>query len=339
MENGLNILILFRVIFVAALFSLIIGPVGNWLARKTGLVDVPGSAPHKLHDATIPVAGGFTLFLTVFVIGYFTGTFQFPSIRPILLASVIIFLFGLLDDFKDISPLWKLAGQLLASLLLIGLDVQIHLFQENWLNIGLTILWLVSVTNAYNFVDSTDGLAVGLAGIAAAFYMFVAIDSNQNNLSFFCAILLGACFGTFYYNSAPAYFFLGDSGSQWLGFVLAGIGIAYNPIGFSWLTSWFVPILLSGVPLFDAALVVISRLRRGRPIYQAALDHTFHRLAMYGMSSPRAVLTMQSVSLLLGCLAFIALFLPPVLANAVFGAVSLAGIGALIFLDDKKRWL
>lgn len=339
MGNGLNILILFRVLFVATLFSLIIGPVGYWLTRKTGLVDVPGSAPHKIHDATIPVAGGLTLFLTVFVIGFFTGSLQFPSIQPILVASVIIFLFGLFDDFKGISPIWKLAGQLLASLFLIGSGVQIHLFQQNWLNIGLTILWLLSVTNAYNFVDSTDGLAVGLAGIAAAFYMLVAIDSQQNDLSFFSAILLGACLGTFYYNSAPAYFFLGDSGSQWLGFILAGIGIAYNPIGFSRLTSWFIPILLAGVPLFDAALVIISRLRRGRPVYEAALDHTFHRLAMYGMSSNRVVLTMHGVSLLLGCLAFIALFLPPFLANGVFGVASLAGIGALVFLDDKKRWL
>jgi UDP-GlcNAc:undecaprenyl-phosphate GlcNAc-1-phosphate transferase len=335
----LNTIIIFRVIFGTTLLALVMGPFGYWLARKTGLVDVPGSAPHKMHEATIPVAGGLTLFLTVFVIGFFTGALQFPSIRPILIASVIIFLFGLLDDFKDISPLWKLAGQLLASLFLIGSGIQIHLFQENWLNIGLTILWLVGVTNAYNFVDSTDGLAVGLAGIAAAFYMLVAVDSNQIGLSFFSAILLGACFGTFYYNSAPAYFFLGDSGSQWLGFILAGIGIAYNPIGFSRLTSWFVPILLAGVPLFDAALVVISRLRRGKPIYEAALDHTFHRLAMYGMSPTRAVLTMHSVSLLLGCLAFIALYQPPLLANGVFGAASLAGIGTLVFLDDKRRWL
>jgi UDP-GlcNAc:undecaprenyl-phosphate GlcNAc-1-phosphate transferase len=335
----LNTIIIFRVIFAATLFALVTGPVSFWLARKTGLMDIPGSAPHKMHDATRPVAGGVALFITVFVIGFFTGAFQFPSVRPILLASIIIFLFGLLDDFRDISPFWKLVGQLAASLCLIGLGIQIHLFQENWLNIGLTLLWLLGVTNAYNFVDSTDGLAVGLAGIAAAFYMLVAVDSHQNDLSLFSAILLGACFGIFYYNSSPAYFFLGDSGSQWLGFVLAGIGIAYNPLGFSRLSSWYIPILLAGVPLFDAALVVISRLRRGKPIYEAALDHTFHRLTMYGMSPNRAVLTMHGVSLLFGCMAFVALYLPPIIANAFFGAASLAGIGTLVFLDDKRRWL
>jgi UDP-GlcNAc:undecaprenyl-phosphate GlcNAc-1-phosphate transferase len=130
--------------------------------------------------------------------------------------------------------------------------------------------------------------------------------------------------------------FLGDSGSQFLGFVLAALGIAYNPIGFSPLASWYVPILLVGVPIFDAALVIFSRLRRGKPVYQAALDHTYHRLVALGMSSNRAVLTMHTAALILGSLAFLALDQRPAIANGIFAAVVLAGVAGVLFLDTLK---
>jgi UDP-GlcNAc:undecaprenyl-phosphate GlcNAc-1-phosphate transferase len=116
----------------------------------------------------------------------------------------------------------------------------------------------------------------------------------------------------------------------------ASLGIAYNPLGFSRLASWYVPILLVGIPIFDTTLVVISRLRRGKPVYLAARDHTFHRLLGIGMSSNRAVLTMHTVALLLGCLAFIALDLPPLAANGIFGAILVIGIAAVILLDHKR---
>ena len=151
------------------------------------------------------------------------------------------------------------------------------------------------------------------------------------------AILLGACIGCFYYNASPARFFLGDSGSQFLGFLLAGLAIAYNPPGYEQLASWYIPILLMGVPIFDITLVVYSRLRHKRPVYKAARDHTYHRLVLLGFSSNRAVLSMHISALLLGCLAFIALGLTPLLANLVFAGVLSVGIAALIYLEIKTK--
>jgi len=329
----LNTFITFRVIFTAALIALATGPLAFWLADKLGLVDVPGSAPHKLHKQSIPLAGGIVLFVTILVVALLEKVISLPTAGPILWSSLLIFLFGLWDDVKELPPLLKLAGQLLATGLLIYFGVHVRLFHQEWLNYSLTVLWVVGVTNAYNFVDSMDGLAIGLGGLAAAFFMLVTIDSQQAGLSLFSTIIIGACLGSFYYNAAPAHFFLGDSGSQFLGFILAGLGIAYNPLGFSRLASWYVPILLVGVPIFDASLVIFSRLRHGKPIYVANRDHTFHRLVSMGMSSNRAVLTMHVVALLLGCLAFIALDLPPLIANLVFASVLLLGILTLLFLD------
>jgi UDP-GlcNAc:undecaprenyl-phosphate GlcNAc-1-phosphate transferase len=330
-------LLSFRNIFVAAVLTMAIAPLARLLATRLGLVDVPNREPHKQHPTIVPIAGGMIIAAAVLAISITQQLWSVQTVVALLLSSGVLFVFGFWDDVKGLSPLTKLVGQILGALLLVGLGVQVNMFAVNWLNIAVTVLWVVGITNAYNFVDSMDGLAVGLGAQAAAFFMFVTFDSGQNELSVLSAILLGACIGCFYYNAAPARFFLGDSGSQFLGFLLAGLAIAYNPPGFEQLASWYVPILLMGVPIFDIVLVVTSRLRRHRPIYKASRDHTYHRLVLLGFSSNRAVLSMHISALLLGCLAFIALGLTPLLANLIFAAVVAVGIAALIFLEIKTK--
>lgn len=328
----------FRVIFGAAFLSLLLGPFCYWLSCRLHLLDVPGSKPHKLHHSAVPIAGGIVIFSTVVLVGIVGEVLQLPDVWSILLPAAIIFVFGLLDDAKGLSVLWKLCGQILATVLLIQLGTQVLLFQSNWLNILITFLWIVGITNAYNFVDSMDGLATGLAGLAAAFFMLVTFDSGQIELSLFSAVLLGACIGSYFYNSAPARFFLGDSGSQFLGFGLASMAIAYTPLGFLRSQSWFIPILLVGVPLFDTVLVIVSRIRRKQPVYLGKLDHTYHRLVALGMASSRAIVSMHLAALLLGFLAFIALPLPPLQGNLIFLFCLLTGIALIIYLDRRTWW-
>jgi UDP-GlcNAc:undecaprenyl-phosphate/decaprenyl-phosphate GlcNAc-1-phosphate transferase len=332
----MNFFISFRAIFVSASLALALGPLLSALARRIGLVDIPNREPHKRHDAPIPIVGGGILLISIVITSVLGRVFESDNVRTVVAVSTIIFAFGVLDDWKSIPPLVKIIIQVLASLWLIDLGVHVKLFNEVWLNYAITILWMVGVTNAFNFTDSMDGLAVGLAGVAAAFFMLITVDSRQYFLSLFSTILLGASFGVFYWNASPAKIFLGDAGSQWIGFVLAGLAIAYNPLGFSRLASWYVPILLLAVPIFDTTLVVFSRLRRKKPIYKAALDHTYHRLVRLGMSPNRAVLTMHFTAILTGSLAMIALPLNPWIANGIFAGILLAGIVILITLD--YRW-
>ena len=327
----------FRTIFLSTSLALLIGLPAAWLARRLKLLDQPAGEPHKQHALTVPLAGGLVILIIVLGVALFEGLWNQAAIRSILLPGLIVFAFGLWDDHRHLSALWKLVGQLLATVILILLGVQIRLFDTlPWLNIAITVLWVVGITNAYNFVDSMDGLATGLAALTAAFFMLVTYDSNQLDLSSLSAILVGACIGCFYYTAPPAKFFLGDSGAQLLGFLLAGLAIAYNPLGFLRIQSWYVPILLLGVPIFDMILVVYSRLRRGKPVYQAGRDHTYHRLVALGLDTNRAVLTMQFAALLLGCLAFIALAQPPLIANLIFGGCLIAGMAALLILDHRK---
>ncbi len=331
------ILLSFKNIFLAAILALVIAPLVQLLVPRAGLVDIPNREPHKQHLQVVPIAGGVILAITITAISLWQELWTSPTVRALLASSLVLFLFGFWDDLKSLPPLVKLIGQILGALILIGLGVQVRMLPQNGLNILLTVLWVVGITNAYNFVDSMDGLAVGLGAQAAAFFMLVTFDAGQNDLSVLSAILLGTCVGCFFYNSLPARFFMGDSGSQFLGFLLAALAIAYNPPGFEQLASWYIPIMLMGVPIFDITLVVYSRMRHKRPVYKASRDHSYHRLVKMGMSSNRAVLSMHLAALLLGCLAFISLGLPPLLANIIFASVLVIAAAALILLESKTQ--
>jgi len=247
----------------------------------------------------------------------------------------VVLMWGVLDDRFGLAPYQKLAGQLLAAGILTLFDVQVHITRIDWLDILITLIWIVGLTNAFNLVDSMDGLALGLGGIAAAFFMLVTIDASQPVLAELSAAVLGAAAGAFYFNVFPARMFLGDSGSQLLGFVLAAIGIAYVPgqAGLPQGVSWFTPILVMGVPIFDTSLVVISRLRRREPIFQAYQDHTYHRLVALGLDSTRSVIAMQLVAVMLGLVAFIALDASVLGANLIFGIIFLVGFVIMIVLE------
>jgi UDP-GlcNAc:undecaprenyl-phosphate/decaprenyl-phosphate GlcNAc-1-phosphate transferase len=335
----LNTYITFGIIFLTTILSLALGPVAIWLAPKLRLVDDPTSAPHKVHFHITPVVGGVILLPAVIIICALTGILRQPPVPAIIISALIIFFFGLWDDYKNLRPVWKILGQLIAAIVLILLGVQIQLFQQNWLNIALTLFWIVGVSNAYNFVDSMDGLAIGLASLAAAFFMLITIESQQSLVSLFSTILLGAGLGVFYYNAPPAKIFLGDSGAQLLGFILGAVAIVYNPLGYSRFASWYIPILLMGVPIFDTTLVVFSRMRRAQPVYRAGKDHTYHRLVKLGLSPNRSVITMHMAALLLGALAFIALDLKPWFGNLIFASVLLIGAIGIIFLDTNAKAL
>ena len=332
------ILHLVPLIFWAILTTLVITPIAIRAAVRFQLIDQPNSSPHKIHRQPMPKAGGMAIGLTIVLINLLSGNMQSDAIRAILLASLIIFLFGLWDDAYRLSPQWKLGGQILGTIILISQGVHIRMLGSmTGLNMALTLLWTIGITNAFNLVDSMDGLAIGLAAIASAFFMLVTVDAGQPTLSLLSAIILGSSIGILYFNTLPAHTFLGDSGAQFIGFLLAALGIAYTPPGLPQPSSWFVPILLLSVPSFDTSLVIISRLKQRKAVYQAGLDHTYHRLVNLGLPSSRAVLTMHLSAIVSGCLAFMALPLPPLWANAIFVSALLVGLFLLFWLEKKEH--
>lgn len=345
------IYLVIRALLTSLALVILLGWLSIRLAWWIKLIDRPGSAPHKLHAKPTPLAGGLALILTMFLCEWLLGSLGDASIRAAFLAVVPVFLFGLWDDYKVLSPSVKLLGQVAGAVILIHQGVFIRIFESpefffsgsglffRYLDWLLTIFWVVGVTNAFNFVDSMDGLAVGLGGMAAAFFILLTLDADQPLLAQHSALVVGVCMGLYFYNAPPAILFLGDSGAQSLGLILAALAIGYRPQGAFQTSSWLVPVILLAVPIFDALLVIVSRLRRERPIYSAALDHTYHRLLALVESPNRAVLIMQITAFGLNCLAFLGLNQPPLVANAIYLSVILFGVGALAFLDRRQFWV
>ena len=336
-------------VILLLLSSIVISVLFSWIsikiAPKAGLMDIPGSAEHKNHDKAVPLTGGIVLLDTLLIIILFTGSWINEDILAILLSGLVIGLMGILDDLINLRPIVKLLGQILASSILIYLGIMVNLFNspefffrtetqiDNYLNFFLTIIWLTTVTNAFNFIDSSDGLAVGLSGVSSAFFILISLNTNQNTILFLSTIILGVCIGLYFFNSHPASLFLGDSGAQTLGFLLASVAILYKPESGTQLSTWFVPIMIFFVPLFDLLLVIISRFKRNKIIYKASQDHTYHRLSNRGIPIHHSVLMMHGVSLVLSMIGFLCLNLQAIYSNIIFMTSLLLGILAFIELD------
>lgn len=307
------------------------------MGPKLGLMDLPHSAPHKRHEEATPTVGGPVIAIAL------TAAYSLLRVplghqgRTILLAAMLMLILGLLDDRYGLRAYQKLLGQLVVACILLLMGIQVQITRIPILDVTLSLLWFVGIINAFNFVDSMDGLALGLAAVASAFFMLVAIDSGQPWLAQVAAGLLGACIGIYPFNAMPARLFLGDSGAQLLGCLLAAMGVAYVPggAGLPQAVSWFTPILVLGVPIFDTALVVTSRLRRRAPLFKANRDHSYHRLLALGLDPTRSVLAMHLAAIVLGLIAFIALDATVLLANALFAVIALFGIGAILVLDHR----
>jgi len=338
-------------IFQGAALGLVLSLIASLLAiafaRKTGLMDVPGREPHKQHSQSTPVAGGIALLL-VFIIGWLANIKEFGDLWKVAVPTLIIFGVGLWDDYRRIRFWIKLVVEMIAVGILISFGIQVHASQvlftslppmlASGLDILITMLWLVGMTNAYNFIDSMDGLATGIAVIASIFLAFTSLFSGQLALAHFMAFLAAASYGLNFFNAYPARLFLGDSGALSLGFLLATTSMLYNPRVFPQPSSWFVPLMILGLPIFDLCLVIVSRLRRKQPIYKADRAHTYHRLVMLGLPPSQAVSVLHMISLLLGCLAFVALNQAPLIANIIFGCVILTGVISIILLDSPRHW-
>lgn len=343
--QGLGLLeIIVSGVVAAVMFS----PLAIWIARRTGLLDIPGAAAHKQHARPTPLAGGIALALSVLVLLTIFRLWQRPY-SLLLAATAIVFIFGLWDDARGLSAPLKFLGQILASVVLIASGISVKFLSAlsipflspsllTTLNWVVTIFWLVGISNSINLVDSMDGQALGVSSIAFAFFIGLALVARQNDLARFGALFLGICIGLLFFNISPARLFLGDSGAQSFGFILAAIAMIYTPLDLPQASSWFVPIMVLGVPIFDTTLVVISRLHGHRRIFRADHAHIFHRLVALGLNPGWAVLAVLVTSLTLNFLAFIALYLVPWQANLIFALVVATGFGLILFLERKPQF-
>lgn len=320
---------------VALTFSMVATPLMRRVALRAGVVSVPRT--RDMHIAPVPLLGGaaiYAAFVTALLL--FGDRFYIRELVGILLGATLISLFGFADDRWGLGAIAKLGGQVMAGAVLVLGGTQVQLFPQPWLNWVLTIVWVVGITNALNFLDNMDGLSGGVATIAAAFFLLLAAMNTPRQVlvGAMAAALIGACVGFLRYNLNPATIFMGDAGSLFIGFVLAALAIKLRFLGNTPLVTWMVPVCVLALPIFDTALVVVGRLRRGvNPFTTAGKDHLSHRLHALGLTRREAVLTCY---LLAGACGLVGVYLTqarPVEAYIVASALAATGVVGIIWLE------
>ena len=291
---------------VAASFclALILTPLVRAVARRFGFVAAPKA--DRWHKKPTAMLGGVAIWLSVVIISL-VFSLQITYGKQILLASTFLFLVGLIDDLIHVKPYQKLIGQILGAAYVVYYGLSLPWTGSKLLNMALAIFWLIGITNAINLLDNMDGLASGIAIIAAGFLALSFGNAGQLTEALILLIFAGGLLGFLVYNSNPASIFMGDCGSMFVGFFLASSALINLSGGRSrsLLPVLAVPILVLFIPIFDTTFVTVLRKLSGRAASQGGRDHTSHRLVALGMSERHAVLMLYGFAALSGVLAIL----------------------------------
>jgi len=352
------IIILVAAFLAPLTLTLLLTPVSKRLALMLKLVDRPDA--RKQHLLTTPLLGGMSIFVSfaaVVVAGMLLWDSPGSAVVPlgwqslcalILIGGGLMTVTGLVDDILGLSPIMKLLlhtfSALVVGIIFVYKGALLNLFltgsSSAWLAAPVTILWLVGITNSTNLLDHADGLAAGVSSIAAAFFAIINALSGNFEVAYLSAALSGAAAGFLFFNFTPASIFMGDCGSNMLGFMLGIIAVlgVYTPTGSIREISVLAPLLILAIPIIDTVFVIVFRRKHGKPLFNADRNHLAHRLMRLGLSHSEAVLVLFVVALLMGIMALLLPTLAPYQAMLVFlHAVILVVLFAFLIRRAEAR--
>lgn len=331
LKIALSCVIAFAISFAAT-------PIVKTFAKEVGAIDVPKDK-RRVHDHPIPRMGGLAIFL-----GFLLSVILFADItnqvRGILFGAIIIVVMGAVDDVMNLNAWLKLAVQIAAAVVAVVSGIVINgvtnpvVFDANaiwsfgYLAIPLTIIWIVGCTNAVNLIDGLDGLACGVSVISSLTMLVVALMVAEANVAIILAALAGGCIGFLPYNTNPAKLFMGDTGSQLLGYVLATVSVM-GMFKYYAVVTFIVPVLAMAIPLSDTCFAFVRRILHGQSPFKADRGHFHHKLLDMGLSQKQAVAVLYCISAILGLSAV-------VLASNIL-SLRIA-LGILAFLIAVGMW-
>ena len=332
-------------LLTAAVVALISTPVVKSLAFRVGAVDVPKDG-RRMHDHPIPRMGGLAIFFgfILSVLLFLPLTLQ---LRGMLIGAVIIVILGIFDDIYALPAKLKFVIQIGAALVAVwagnriyGLS-NINIFSSDpywelgWLSYPISIFWIVGITNAVNLIDGLDGLACGVSTISSMTLLVIALLVSEPDVAVLMAALAGACIGFLPYNLNPAKIFMGDTGSTFLGFILAVVSIQ-GLFKFYTIISFAAPFLILGLPIFDTSFAILRRLAKGQSPMTPDRGHIHHRLIDMGFSQKQAVAVLYVISAILGLSAVVLTTNGTIRAMLFLLALCVAGgVAYMIFLSHN----
>ncbi|MDP9067837.1 MAG: undecaprenyl/decaprenyl-phosphate alpha-N-acetylglucosaminyl 1-phosphate transferase [Actinomycetota bacterium] len=327
------------IVAYAAAFA--ITPVTSKLARRLGILDHPQDDPggHKRHSAAVPYLGGVAIFVGTVAGSIFMGFRpELPLPQPVaqfalgLAIAVVLGLVGLADDIRPLPRSGRFIVQVAAALAAWQVGFRVQATPSDAVNVFITVLWIVGITNAFNLLDNMDGLSAGLAGVGALSFAVMGALGDLPELAVIAAALGGASLGFLGHNRHPARVFMGDAGSLFLGFLLAIIGIELRFENLVRVT-FLIPVIVLGLPILDTTLVTLSRARHGRKLFLGHRDHVSHRLVQVGLPVKTTVRLLYWTGLCLGWLGLVISRATPQVAYMLLGFVVALGVffGWLLF--------
>lgn len=332
---------------LSTLVSFMATPAVKRMAYKIGAVDVPKDN-RRMHDHPIPRLGGLAIALAFILTTLLTVELN-QQLQGIMLGGIVILVLGVLDDSLTLPALPKFVVQIVAATIVVAHGCTIRFITNPFssevgacLDLGIlaapvTIIWIVTLTNAVNFIDGLDGLAVGVSGISAATMLVISLLVAEPQVALIMACLLGACIGFVPYNKNPATIFMGDTGSTFLGFILSAMSIQ----GFFKLyaiISFVVPFLILGVPIFDITFAVLRRLAKHQNPMKADREHIHHRLIDMGFSQKQTVAITYTLTGILGLAAVLLTSSGEVKTLILIGSVIVVGaLGIMVIFGPNHR--
>ena len=337
----------------AFLLCFLMTPQVKRFAEYIGAIDLPNE--RRINTHPVPRMGGIAIFIG-FIMSVLVFVDMDTQIIGLLLGAVIIAVMGVMDDILNLTPWLKLLGQILAAVVVIRCGIVFDAIsnpgflntdatiQIGWLSYPMTVFWIVLCTNAVNLIDGLDGLAVGVSAISSLMMMIASLlISMTTGISvgytpLLLACLLGSCIGFMPYNLNPAKIFMGDVGSQFLGFVLSCVSVM-GMFKMHAIFTFLVPAIALALPLGDTAFAFIRRIAHGQSPFHADRGHIHHKLIAMGMSQKQAVAVLYAISAIFGLVAVVLAGPGSAFRSIVLGAVLLISVVVAFFIFRKNRKL
>lgn len=321
------------------------------LGLKLGIVDRPNS--RKIHKNPVVRVGGISIFagtIAALLIVWLLGGFSSLSpqgekeIWTVIMGSICFFCIGFADDLFNLTPISRLLMQLLVASVCWFMGVRINflsvpfdnLIHIGWLSLPITVIWLVGMANAINWIDGVDGLAAGVSGIGAVVMLVVTLFMNQPAAALIVAALAGGALGFLRYNFNPAQIFMGDGGAYFMGFTLAAVGVI-GLVKVTAVTAVLLPYLILAVPILDMSAVIFSRICKGKSPFIADKSHLHHWLLKAGISQRQTVLFIYALTLWVGSLAMGFSNIPSGWGYAIGATMLLVYLGWQVWRNTKKQ--
>ena len=308
----------YLLLFVASVTLVgLLTPLVRKIATALDVVDRP-SESHKTHKEPIPYLGGVGIIIGVVLITYGAIAINgrasaFALANTLLIPAILLGLIGLVDDVKKLAPWPRFIAQNAVALVIAGILIATNTLGSPsgnvFLDLLITILWIVGVTNSINFFDNVDGGASGTIAISSIFLFFLAFQGGQFFISALAAVLGGATIGFLLWNRPPARIYMGDAGALFLGVLLATLTVRFEPTAQTQIGSFLIPVLLLAIPILDTTVAVLSRIRRHLSPFQGGQDHLSHRLIRSGLTRKTSAIILWSLS---GLFAGVSVLLPNV---------------------------